>query len=82
MDKVRLAELEIALERERRTMKRQELLRQIWKGRRGGNHEQSVSGQLDTERTRQQKILETRTKSLLLAQGNSKLHPDSASTAI
>jgi hypothetical protein len=41
MDNASLSLLEVALERERRTMKRQELLRRIWIARRNSEHTSS-----------------------------------------
>jgi DNA-binding response OmpR family regulator len=82
LDNARLAELEIAIERERRTMKRQELLRQIWKEGRSGKHEPSVSGQINTERADQREKPETHTYSMSPARGKSELQPDSGSTAV
>jgi hypothetical protein len=41
MDNTSLSQLEAALERERRTMKRQELLRRIWSAQRNSEHTSS-----------------------------------------
>ncbi len=82
MDNTRLAQLKTALEREQRTLKRQELLRQIWREGHSGKHEPSVSGQVNTERADQREKPETHTYSMSPARGKSELQPDSGSTAV
>ena len=82
MDNARLAQLELALERERQTMKRQELLRQIWRVYRGAQRESSVSGQLNNTMAPQRKKVKMPTNSLSPAQGESELHAESASMAV
>jgi hypothetical protein len=82
MDNARLVQLEVALERERQTMKRQELLRQIWIVNRSIQHESSVFGELTTSSARQREKLETQTQSTLPTQGKSALPAQTASTAV
>lgn len=82
MDNARLAQLELALERERQTMKRQELLRDIWRVYRSAQPESSVSGQLNTAMLPQRKKVKAHTNPLSAAQDASELHAESASVAV
>jgi len=82
MDNDRLAQLELAVERERQTMKRQVLLREIWRVYRSAQPESPVSGQLNTTMLPQRKNVKMITKPLSTAVGKSKLHAESKSVAV
>jgi hypothetical protein len=82
MDNARLAQLALALGQERETMKRQDLLRQMWRLCRGTQEVSSGAGQLNTTMAAQRKNVKLRTSSLSPAQGGSELHAASASMAI
>ena len=62
MDNARLAKLELALKREQHMMKRQELLRQMWRMYRDAQRDDEVSGGTITPHERE--TPETRTKSV------------------
>jgi hypothetical protein len=81
MDNTRLAQLELALKRERQTMKRQELLRDIWRVYRSAQPESSVSGQLNPAMFPQRKKVKAHTNPLSPARGASELHAESTSVA-
>lgn len=78
MDNARLAKLELALERERHMMKRQELLRQMWRVYRDAERDDEVSG--GTRTPREWETPETRTTSLSPALNE--LDPQSAPTVV
>lgn len=80
MDNGRLTRLKVALESERLTMKRQELLRQIWRVCRNNKQASSVPGQSNQEGARHRERPGTQPKSRSSAGG--KLPPQSASISV